>query len=125
MTTTAPHLGSLYRARRGVVEVVDVPELSVLVVDGTGRPEGSEFTDAVATLFTVSYGAHFLLRKQRGDAPRVMPLEALWDPPGDVPWAWRALIVQPAPIDADLVSDAVERARRKPPPALDRVRLER
>ena len=125
MSTAALDLGHLYRARRGVVELVDVPELAVLVVDGTGRPEGPEFADAVQTLFAVSYGAHFLLRKQRGDAPRVMPLEALWDPPGDDPWAWRALIVQPAPIDAALVAEAVERARRKPPPALDRVRLER
>ena len=124
MTTTAQDLGSLYRARRGVVELVDVPELSVLVVDGTGRPEDREFTDAVATLYAVSYGAHFLLRKQRGDAPRVMPLEALWDPPSDAPWAWRALIVQPAPIDADLVAEAVEQARLKSPAALDRVRFE-
>jgi hypothetical protein len=124
MRTTALDLGSLYRARRGVVEVVDVPELAVLVVDGTGRPEGPEFTDAVQTLFAVSYGAHFLLRKQRGDAPRVMLLEALWDPPGDDPWAWRALVVQPAPIDADVVTATVERAKRRPPPALDRVRFE-
>jgi len=125
MGTTALDLESLYQARRGVVEVVDVPDLALLVVDGTGRPEGPEFTDAVETLYAVSYGAHFLLRRQRGDAPRVMPLEALWDPPGDGPWAWRAMIVQPPPVDAAVVAEALERAQRRPPPALDRVRFER
>ena len=124
MGTTALDLDSLYRARRGVVEVVDVPEVAVLLVDGTGRPEGPEFTDAVETLFAVSYAAHFVVRRQRGDAPRVMPLEALWDPPGDDPWAWRALVVQPPPVDAAVVAEALERARRRPPPSLDRVRFE-
>jgi hypothetical protein len=125
MGTIALDLDSLYQARRGVVEVVDVPDLAMLVVDGTGRPEGTEFTEAVETLFAVSYGAHFLLRRQRGEAPWVMPLEALWDPPGDSRWAWRALVVQPPPVDAAVVDEALERARRRPPPALDRVRLER
>ena len=124
MGTPVVELDLLYQARRGVVEVVDVPDLAVLVVDGAGRPEGPEFTDAVETLFAVSYGVHFLVRRQRGDAPRVMPLEALWDPPGDGPWAWRALVVQPPPVDADVVAAALERARRRPPPALDRVRFE-
>jgi hypothetical protein len=127
MGTTALdiELDALYQARRGVVEVVDVPDLAMLVVDGTGRPEGPEFTDAVQTLFAVSYGAHFLVRQQRGEAPRVMPLEALWDPPGDGAWAWRALVVQPPPVDARVVAAALDRARRRPPPVLDRVRFER
>jgi hypothetical protein len=125
MGTIALDLDSLYQAGRGVVEVVDVPELAMLVVDGTGSPEGTEFTEAVETLLAVSYGAHFLLRRQRGDAPRVMPLEALWDPPGDGRWAWRALVVQPPPVDAALVAEALERARRRPRSAPGRVRLER
>ena len=124
MGTSELGLDPFYRARRGVVEVVDVPELAVLVVDGTGRPEGPEFTDAVETLFAVSYGAHFVVRRQRGDAPRVMPLEALWDPPGDEPWTWRALVVQPPPVDAGVVAEALEGARRRPPPSLARVRFE-
>ena len=82
MGTTALDLGSLYRARRGMVEVVDVPDLAVLVVDGAGRPGGPGFTDAVET-------------------------------------------VQPPPVDAAVVAEALERAHRRPPPALDRVRLER
>jgi hypothetical protein len=39
--------------------------------------------------------------------------------------AWRALMVQPPPVDAAVVAEALERAHRRPPPALDRVRLER
>ena len=54
MGTTAVELDLLYQARRGVVEVVDVPDLAVLVVDGAVRPEGPEFTDAVETLWSSS-----------------------------------------------------------------------
>jgi hypothetical protein len=71
-------------------------------------------------LYAVSYGAHFLLKKTRGDAPRVMPLEAQWwvDDPAEQDvlaavalgkatmadsdrrrWRWRAMIVQADPID--------------------------
>ena len=124
MGSTAVDLDSLYQARRGVVEVVDVPDLAMLVVDGAGRPEGAEFTDAVETLFAISYGAHFVVRDRGGEVPRVMPIEALWDPPGDGPWAWRALVVQPPPVDGGVVAEALERAHRRPPPALDRVRFE-
>jgi hypothetical protein len=141
MTTTALPIGGLYKAHRGTVQFVDVPELTFVAVDGQGAPEGQAFAEAVQALYAVSYGAHFLLRKEFGVAPRVMPLEALWWVGEDEQavfeavtrgeaamadtdrqrWRWRAMIMQPQPIDEELVAEAVARARASELPALDRL----
>jgi hypothetical protein len=136
----------LYTVRKGVVDFVDVPEFGFVVVQGGGDPEGAEFAEAVQALYSVSYGAHFLVRKQYGDAPRVMPLEALWwvDDPGEQDiftavalgkadvsdslrdkWRWQAMIMQPAPVDGRVVAAAIAGARHKDLPALDRLRFQR
>lgn len=143
-TTTG--IDALYRGRKGVVEIIDVPDLGYVVVAGRGAPEGPEFTEAVQALYAVSYAAHFLLKKEAGEAPKVMPLEAQWwvDDPGqqDVVravalgqatmadsdrggWRWRAMIMQPDPVDGQTIERAVERARRKALNALDRLHFER
>jgi hypothetical protein len=147
MTTSVAELNLLFKARRGAPGVVEVPEAGYVCVDGTGSPDGADFADAVQALYAVSYGAHFLVKKERGDAPKVMPLEGLWwgeDPAlrswaeavaageaamgdGDrTRWLWRAMIMQPDPIDAEAVARAVDQARaKKSLPALDRLRFER
>jgi hypothetical protein len=144
MTATAISFESLLKIRKGAVDIIDVPEFGFAVVAGRGAPGGSEFTEALRALYAVSYGAHFMLRKERGEAPRVMPLEALWwvDDPDQQDiltavalgqatmadtdkdrWRWQAMIMQPAPVDADLVAEALAQARdRKPSPGLERVR---
>ena len=125
MATTAADLDGLYRARKGKVDFVDVPEVGAIVVDGCGLPDerGGSFQDAIRALFGVAYAAHFIMKKQSGLAPRVMPLEALWWVAGPDPTdfvnagadagRWRAFVVQPAPIDEPTVALAVEQAGRK------------
>ena len=147
MTETVISFESLLKAGKSAAEFVDVPEFGFAVVTGTGAPGGTEFTEALQALYAVSYGAHFLLRKRRGQAPRVMPLEALWwvDDPGEQDilaavtqgratmadadrdrWRWQAMIMQPDPIDADLVTEALAQARaKKPSQGLERVRYQR
>lgn len=146
MGTATSSIDALCRGRKGRVDVVDVPELGYLMVSGAGGPEDDEFTEAVQALYAVSYGAHFLAKKAHGEAPKVMPLEALWwvDDPAERDivtavaagrttmadsdrdlWRWQAMIVQPDPIDEDTIRSAVEQARRKGVPALDRLRVER
>ncbi len=123
-----------YRARRGAVARVDGPELLVAYVDGEGDPNGPAFADATRALYGVSYTAHFLQKVRSGEAPRVLPLEGLWwvedhaafdtftrVATGEVDvdavdrglWRWRAFIVQPEPLDEDLLAEAVEAAARK------------
>lgn len=127
MTITTIDVSTLYKAHKGRVDFVDVPELGYLMIDGVGAPEGGQFGAAVQALFSVSYGAHFLLKRATGGAPKVMPLEALWSiPPEDRDsWQWRALIVQPYPIDEAVVEMAIAQARRKQLTALNEVRYER
>lgn len=144
MTQTAISFESLLKVRKGAVDIVDVPEFGFAAVIGGGPPGGSEFTEAIQALYSVSYGAHFLLKKERGEAPRVMPLEALWwvDDPGEQDiftavalgqgsvadsdrdrWRWQAMIMQPDPIDAEIVARALAQARaKKPLPGLGRLR---
>jgi hypothetical protein len=141
MTVAAQPLSALYKPRRGRVELVDVPELSFLVVAGQGAPEGFDFAAAVQALYAVSWGAHFLARKAFGEAPPVMPLEALWwvgaEQQGLVEevsrgratmaetdrsqWRWEAMIMQGDPIDAVVVAEAMARARGKDLAALGKL----
>jgi hypothetical protein len=134
VTTTAFDYAALYKPRRNVVEFVDVPEMAFLRVSGRGAPEGPDFGAAVQALYAVSYAAHFLVKKSRGEAPRVMPLEALWwqgeeggwsvDLDRDA-WSWSAMIMQPDPVDGGVVADALAQSRAKNLAALDRVTFER
>src|SRR5664279_2813027 len=122
-----PLIDALYTIRKGKVDLVDVPECGFLVIDGEGDPSGEAFQDAIQALYSVSYGAHFALKKATGQAPRVMALEALWWVEGaDAQatmeriaageagmqesrrdqWHWRAMIMQLAPIDATMIERA-------------------
>jgi hypothetical protein len=145
--TTAISFESLLKAGKGTVAMVDVPEFGFVVVIGSGDPGGPEFAGALQALYAVSYGAHFLLRKQRGQAPKVMPLEALWwvDDPDQQDimaavalgqatmadtdrdrWRWQAMIMQPDPVDAGIAAAALAQARaKKPSPWLERLRYQR
>jgi hypothetical protein len=135
---------ALYKVRKAVMDIVAVPELGYAAVDGEGSPDGEEFAAALRALYGVSYAAHFLVRRQHGQAPRVMPLEALWwaddalqrgiiaataqgtfDPVGTdrARWRWQALIMQPSPVDEDVIARAVAQSREKSVPSLDRLRF--
>jgi len=70
----------LYGLRAGPPVIVDVPELSFLMVDGIGDPNTSpDYVGAVEALFAVSYRVRFAVKRgtKRIDYG-VMPLEGLW-----------------------------------------------
>ena len=141
-----PAVDALYRVPKGKIEFVDVPEFGFVMVDGRGAPGGEVFTNALQALYSVSYGAHFALKKVSGTAPRVMPLEALWwmegadaevamarlaaggvsDETERDRWCWRAMIMQLPPIDEAVIEVAAKDASaKKPNPALAALRYER
>jgi hypothetical protein len=144
MTTIAASYESLLKVGKGAVDIVDVPEFGFVAVTGTGEPGGAEFTAAVQALYSVSYGAHFALKKLTGEAPRVMPLEGLWwvddSAQQDIvaavargeatmadsergSWRWKTMIMQPEPIGAELIAAAAaEAAGKKDLPGLARLR---
>lgn len=70
---------SAYKAPRDGFDVVEVPPLRYLMVDGRGDPNTSgEYADAVTALFAVAYRLKFLSRNELDRDYVVMPLEGLW-----------------------------------------------
>lgn len=142
MTTTAIDVAALFKAPRGKVQVLDVPELLFAAVDGHGAPGDESFAAAVQGLSTVAYGVRFAL-KDKGVNEKVSALEALWwtpDPAADFAqavaaggfseqakstWSWRAMIR--LPWEADAVVGAVKQQALKRHPesaaALDLVEV--
>jgi hypothetical protein len=126
----------LYSARVGTPAVVDVPELSFLMVDGTGDPNSAgEYREAVEALFSVSYRVKFAVKRgPDGMDYGVMPLEGLWWS-NDLPafsledkssWRWTAMIMQPDLVTDDLVHRSiVEASEKKPLPAASKLRFDR
>jgi len=121
--------------------LVDVPELSFVMVDGEGEPETSEaFHDSMGALFGIVYTVKFLPKKRPDlQVPdwKVAPLEGLWfgegqtglDAPqgGDAGWVWTVMIAVPDFITEDLIDLARDELRRKGKGSeqLDALRLER
>ena len=146
-TTGDPTLDALYTVRRGRVAFVDVPELGFVMIDGHGAPDDAAFTNAIHALYSVSYGAHFALKKATGEAPAVMALEAVWWVEGTEAqrtmesvatgaagmetsdrseWHWRAMIMQLPPINDVMVAQSIAAARdSKDRAAVDALRYER
>lgn len=126
-------LRHLYRPSTRDVVFVDVPEMALLMVDGTGDPETSAaYRAAIELLYAMAYTLKFLIRKRRGLDYPVMPLEGLWWAPENSPledrdaWRWTMMIMQPDAVTPEDVRDAADQVRAKKP-HLDPsgVRLER
>ncbi|WBU36697.1 GyrI-like domain-containing protein [Homoserinibacter sp. YIM 151385] len=129
-----------YRAPRGRFELVEVPELSYLMVDGHGDPNADpSFTASLEALHPLAYRLRFASRALGRDA-RVMPLEGLWwaddmasftSARDKRDWDWTLMIAVPPWIDASMLEDAAsgieaKATRAKPAPTrLRDVRLER
>jgi hypothetical protein len=117
----------------GAFEIVEVPELAFVMIDGRGDPNGPGFAAALECLYPVSYALKFA-SKATGRDFGVAPLEGLWwtDDPGHFAaaerrdWHWTAMIMQPDWVAAADFSAAVDKAvakRKAPAPAS--LRLER
>lgn len=128
----------LYGPSSKMVELVTVPKLGFIMVDGEiGRGETPEtsagFSEAMMALYGLSYTLKFM-SKLRADNPidyTVMPIEGLWwsatdemafTPEG--PWNWTLMMMQPAHIDQAMFLEALKEVKNKKSSAtLDRVRF--
>ena len=130
----ARELGILYAPGREPA-LVDVPELSFLMIDGHGDPNvAPEYAQALEALYSVSYTLKFMLKRgPRQIDYKVMPLEGLWWVPHMASfstarkddWDWTMMIAQPEEVDGSMVEEAVEAAaRKKDLPAASQLRLE-
>lgn len=113
-------------------EVVDIPPMQYLAVDGHGNPNtSSAYGEAIEALYGVAYAVKFA-SKAAGRDFAVAPLEGLWradDPTAFTTadkdaWDWTLLINQPDWITDDDVASAVAKSRvKKALPALDQIQL--
>ena len=124
----------LYRPRPTEPEVVDVPPMPFLMVDGRGDPSKSlEYRQAIEALYGAAYGLKFLLKKKGHDF-KVAPLEGLWWAPDmksfevgrKADWRWTAMSTVPDEVTPDdFASVRDELARKRPSPAVAKLRLAR
>lgn len=125
----------LYKAPAKKAEIVDVPVMNFLQVDGIGDPNNSQaYMDALEALYSLSYTLKFALKQGEGVNYRVAPLEGLWwsdDMDAFVSgaremWRWTMMIAQPSVVTQAWVARALEEVQRKKnPAALPLVRFER
>lgn len=126
----------LYTASAKAPQEIEVPPLQFLAVDGQGDPAvPGDFQDAIGALYPVAFTLKFAIKKgpQQIDYP-VMPLEALWwaddwaayQRGERVEWKWRAMIMVPEFVTAEMVGETVQavRAKKGELPQLDKVHLE-
>jgi len=110
-------------------EIIQVPELTFLTIDGKiekGASPGTSpaFQNALQALYGAAYTLKFMskLRKKNAIDYPVMALEAIWwveDGQFDIArpdnWCWRAMIMQPDHITEEMFAEALETLRRKKP----------
>lgn len=123
----------LFKPTAKTPQLVDVPQLPFLMVDGEGDPNQEPFQQAVGALYSAAYTLKFAVRKVRGLDYPVMPLEGLWWVAEGAPfsftertgWRWTAMILLPDTVESDEATEAIAAAaKKKPNPALTRVRRE-
>jgi hypothetical protein len=139
---------TLYQPKAKEFQIVNVPPLQYLMLDGRGDPNSAqEYQDAIEALYAVSYKIKFMSKKSLGKDYVVPPLEGLWDSPEMVfslkdvtdekvwleqfkasdrdSWQWTMMILQPNWINQEIFSQASEEVRKgKNPASLDKLRLE-
>jgi len=124
----------LYKASAMEPQLVKVPKLPFLMIDGQGNPGGLEFQDAVGTLYGTTYALKFNYKNATPARDfSVMPLEGLWWCDG-IPgfdmdrkdlWRWTLMILQPEFVDKPSVKLAVNSLgeKRGRTPAMAKLRL--
>ena len=127
-------LQHLYKPSVKEVEIVEVPQMNFLMIDGDGGPNHPTFQNAIEVLFPLSYTLKFMIKKSEiGIDYGVLPLEGLWwaddmssfikDKKDD--WKWTLMIMQPELITNEMVVEAVNQVRvKKNPTSLPLVRFE-
>lgn len=124
-----------YTAPKGRFEIVAVPAMRFLMIDGHGDPNTAPaYAAALATLYPVAYKLKFLSKRELDRDYVVMPLEALWwsedmaaftSTRDKSRWDWTVMIMIPGWLTgehADAAKDVV--ARSGAAPAMDVLRVE-
>ena len=116
-------LKHLYKPSPKSVEIVDVPEMNFLMIDGKGDPNTSqEYSDSIEALYALSYAMKFIVKKGELQIDYgVMPLEGIWwvddmsqfSVNDKANWKWTSMIMQPEHVTQDLFLAACEQVKKK------------
>ncbi|MBF0344745.1 MAG: GyrI-like domain-containing protein [Nitrospirae bacterium] len=115
-------LKHLYNPSTKAVEIVDVPEMNFLMIDGIGNPNTSEaFKNSIEALFSLAYTLKFISKKlPEARDYTVMPLEGLWwtqEIPFDIEnkdcWQWTLMVMQPENVTKSLFDEALAQVQKK------------
>jgi hypothetical protein len=127
-------LKHLYRPSAKKFEVVDVPPMNFLMIDGHGDPNtAQEYQEAIEALYAVAYALKFTSKKEKGMDYVVPPMEGLWwaehmeafTTADKSAWDWTMMIMQPEWVTQDMFEKALKQVEKKKDlPALPKLRLE-
>ena len=127
-------LKTLYQPSAKAFELIEVPAMQFVMVDGAGNPNTAEgYKHALEWLYATSYALKFAIRHATGQDYVVPPLEGLWwseDMASFIRrdkdrWRWTMMIMAPDFASAALYEAAVEKARGKLGESPASLRLER
>lgn len=127
---------ALYRPSATTFEVIEVPPITYLMVDGHGDPNTApEYSQAVEALYAVAYRVKFMSKAELAKDYVVPPLEGLWwsenyanftTARNKSTWDWTMMIMQPDWIVPALYQRALEEVQQKKKlPSLPKLRMER
>ncbi len=86
----------IYNPDKGKINVIEVPKMRFLAIEGYGKPNEKNFQDATQTIYNVAYAIKYLIRKELNIDFKVMPLEVIWDLDNpDKEFGWTMMIMQP------------------------------
>jgi hypothetical protein len=127
-------LKEFYRPSAKAFSIVDVPEMTFLMIDGHGNPNNSpRYQAAVQALYGIAYAVKFLLKQDDGSPDYVVPpLEGLWwtadmatfSLDNKDAWDWTMMVMQPPWVTTEVVETGRRRAAKKSASsALSEIRL--
>jgi hypothetical protein len=124
-----------YTAPHGTFQILTVPAMQFLMIDGHGDPNtAASYQAALATIYPVAYKVKFFSKTELGRDYVVMPLEALWwsadmaaftSARDKSRWDWTLMIMVPDWIAEDHVGAAREAVARTGGGPAAAVRLQR
>ena len=125
-------LHNFYSPPAGQVELIDLPPMEYIMVDGEGEPGGESFQHAMGVLYNLAYTLKFRSKKVLKKDYNVMAPEGLWwvkgggfNPDRRKDWLWTLMVVLPDFITNKMFSEAqLEVREKKNPPGIERARME-
>ena len=68
----------LYNPSAKHVEILEIPRMKFVMVNGIGDPNGALYRQSISTLYNIAYALKFTVRKELAIDYPVMALEGLW-----------------------------------------------